>query len=157
MQFKKTIVLDLEEAKKALATWYADYLSGDHENLLQLIQEGKLHGQIPDLTTMEPMKVAETYQGWDFLADQWMDENPDVDLFLIDLGEGNFFRVCGREDYPPKPVPMKTAEQDRENLSLASQLSEAVPGLFSDAKRLSEIGNDSPMTDEERKILGVGP
>jgi len=27
--------------------------------------------------------------------------------------------------------------------------------LFKDAKRLSEIGNDSPMTDEEKRVLGL--
>ena len=27
--------------------------------------------------------------------------------------------------------------------------------LFKDAKRLSEIGNDSPMTDEEKRALGL--
>jgi hypothetical protein len=78
MKIIQAVVLTVEEAKKELAQFFADYLADDRDNLLELISEGKLNRAVPNLPELTDIEVAQHYAEFEFLADQHLNSNATV-------------------------------------------------------------------------------
>ena len=83
---KKQCVLkiDRDDLINALADIFARVLT-DLESTRKQLLEGKLHSDIPDLTTISDEELIGHYSEFD-LGFALLTENPDVDTVLIDLG-----------------------------------------------------------------------
>jgi hypothetical protein len=103
METKKVMILKIEEAKEALIRFWASVLS-DFDNIVDVLrQEGKL--DLPNyqeiLSSNE--NIAQHY-GEMCIGEKILEDNPDVDLLLVEVGEFSYEFAAEQSQVYRKPT-----------------------------------------------------
>jgi hypothetical protein len=103
MEKQRFLVLSVAEAKEALAKFYADFLTNDPANTLEMIRESKLHDSVPDVMNMADDKVADLY-GELCLGEALLIADETIDMVAVKIGDFHYEMVAMRGQlYPKEP------------------------------------------------------
>ena len=97
MMKQSVLVIDRDDVKSALADFFARVLN-DFDMTRQRLLEGKLHSEVPDLTTAADDELIRHYGEFD-LGFALLSENPEADAVLIDMG-GDTWTVAAKKETP---------------------------------------------------------
>jgi hypothetical protein len=148
MKIVEVVVLTVEEARSELARFFADFLTDDRDNLLEMISQGRLNKTVPNLPELTDSELARNYAEFEFLGDRYLNANPNVAKVLIPIAEYEWYCVADRKDQPAKTTREESTQGEGEAKPVRSFWVE-----FQCVGRIRVTATDKDAAEEDVKTM----